>query len=182
MNRIVAVVGMPGAGKSEAQSYLQTKGFSSIRFGEATDEKLKQLALSQTPENEQIVREQLRKDMGMEVYALIAKPKIDTLISENKKVVIDGLYSWEEYVYLKKEFPDLIVLALYGRPTIRYERLSQRAIRPFTLAESKIRDRAEIEHLNKGGPIAAADYLIKNESTLQDFHKELDIFLSISQI
>ena len=39
--KVVAMVGMPGSGKSEAARYLVEKGFSVVRFGDITDEELK---------------------------------------------------------------------------------------------------------------------------------------------
>jgi len=46
--------------------------------------------------------------------------------------------------------------------------------RSFSMAEAKSRDLAEIENLNKGGPIAMADYTVINEGTKEDLHKDLE--------
>jgi hypothetical protein len=51
-----------------------------------------------------------------------------------------------------------------------------RPVRPLTPFESHSRDFAEIENLNKGGPIAIADYLIKNDRDEKAFTRELDKF------
>ena len=47
---------------------------------------------------------------------------------------------------------------------LRFKRLSERKIRPVPLEKCYQRDVLEIENLNKGGPIAIADYLIVNDS------------------
>ena len=39
--------------------------------------------------------------------------------------------------------------------------------------EAAGRDRAEVENINKGGPIAMADYTIINESSLEDLEGEV---------
>jgi dephospho-CoA kinase len=88
--------------------------------------------------------------------------------------VLDGLYSWEEYVYLKGKFPQTQLLCIYTSPPVRYARLARRPVRPLTLAEAKSRDIAEIENLNKGGPIANADYLINNDGDQNAFRHELE--------
>jgi dephospho-CoA kinase len=44
--------------------------------------------------------------------------------------------------------------------------------RPLTREESAARDKAEIENLNKGGPIAMADYTLTNESTKAFLHRQ----------
>jgi hypothetical protein len=45
--------------------------------------------------------------------------------------------------------------------------LGRREIRPLTPAEAASRDRAEIENLNKGGPICMADHTILNDGGLE---------------
>jgi len=175
---IIAFVGMPGAGKSEAASFLSQKGIPFIRFGEITDEGLREAGLPINPDNERFYRKKLREELGMAAYAIKSKPKIEEALRENRVVAIDGLYSWEEYVYLKGYFPELVLVHIFAEPPIRYERLSKRAIRPLSPSEARARDVSEIEDLNKGGPIAIADYLIKNNSSdILELHRRLDNLL-----
>jgi len=92
----------------------------------------------------------------------------------NSNVVIDGLYSWEEYNYLKDHYKNnFSVIAVWAPPQTRYARLAGRANRPLTAAEAASRDRAEIENTNKGGPIAMADFTVTNESTLEDLRQQV---------
>jgi|SRR3989344_35668 len=161
---LLVFVGMPGAGKTEATLYLEKKNIPFVRFGQITDEGVKELGLSLTPDNERMFREKIRKELGMAAYAIKAKPKIEELLKENNVLVIDGLYSWEEYVLLKKEFSSLTLIHVFAEAKVRYQRLSERKIRPVPLEKCYQRDVLEIENLNKGGPIAIADYLIVNDS------------------
>ena len=46
--------------------------------------------------------------------------------------------------------------------------MAGRKVRPLTPAEAAGRDRAEIEKLNKSGPISVADYTLLNELSLPD--------------
>ena len=175
---ILALVGMPGAGKTEASSYLQKKGIPFVRFGQITEDEVARLGLKPTQENERFAREKIRKEEGMGAYAVRAKPKIDELLNTNGVLVIDGLYSWEEYTLLKKEFPELLLIHIYGEPQKRYERLLKRPIRRLPEGELRLRDIAELEKLNKGGPIAIADYLIENNSDdINYLYKKLDSLL-----
>lgn len=165
MNKtILAFVGMPGAGKSEATAYLEQKGFPYVRFGDVTDQGVKEMGLPLTTDNERIVREKLREELGMGAYAIKSKSKIDTMLESHNFVVIDGLYSWEEYTFLKNLYPGLILVHVYAEPQKRYDRLSKRPIRPVPLDKCYERDVAELEKLNKGGPIALSDYLVENNS------------------
>jgi len=178
-NKIIAFVGMPGAGKSEAAAYLQEKSIPFVRFGSLTDEGLKELGLEINPENEKMLREKYRDELGMAAYAIKAKPKIEELLKKSKIIGIDGLYSWEEYTYLKDVFPNLVLVHIFASPEVRYSRLEKRPVRPIPFGVSRERDFSEIERLNKGGPIAIADYLIKNEGDMDEMNIEIDKMLDI---
>jgi dephospho-CoA kinase len=183
MKKIIAIVGMPGAGKTEGAEHLAKKGIPFVRFGEITEEEVKERGLLLTLENERIVREAIRRESGMGAYAVRAESKINTLLANNDVIVIDGLYSWEEYTYLKEKFPGLTLVHVYTEPKVRYERLSQRNVRPVPIEECYLRDVAELEKLNKGGPIAIADYTIENNSNdIFDLQRKIDVLLSRLEI
>jgi dephospho-CoA kinase len=165
--KIVAIVGMAGSGKSEAAAVFESNGFKRIRFGDITDEEVRRRNLDLNEENERRVREDLRKRHGMAAYAVLNLPRIRNAL-EKSPVVIDGLYSWEEYKYLSDELSgDFIIVAVWSPPSIRYERLQKRRVRPLKPEEARSRDYAEIENANKGGPIAMADYTIINDSSVE---------------
>lgn len=176
---ILALVGMPGAGKSEVASYLAEKGFPFVRFGQITEDEVKRSDLPLTQANEQIAREKIRREEGMGAYAVRAKPRIKELLDDNDVVIIDGLYSWEEFLILREAFSGLLLIHIFSEPPLRYERLSKRATRPLPVEEGFARDKAELEGLNKGGPIALADYLIENNSNnISDLHQKVDSLLT----
>jgi dephospho-CoA kinase len=112
----------------------------------------------------------------MAAMAIKIEPRIEKEATTHDSIVLDGLYSWEEYKYLKEKYPMLTLLCIYASPKTRQERLSTRTVRPLTVEESIARDTAEIENLNKGGPIAIADSLIVNESGEKEFLEALEKF------
>lgn len=172
---LLVFVGMPGAGKSEAVDYLKKKGYPTVRFGAITDEGLKQQGFSQTPENEKTFRENLRSEFGMAAYAMKSLSAIESLASKYPVVVIDGLYSWEEYLFLKEKFPKLFLVHIFAPPEVRYKRLDKRKVRRMDRGDAEERDRLEISKLQKGGPIASADYLIDNSAgSLEQLHRKID--------
>jgi dephospho-CoA kinase len=176
--KVAAIVGMAGSGKSEVAARFEQKGFKRIRFGDITDEEVYHRGLSLNEENERAVREALRRENGMAAYAILNKPKIDTAL-ETSNVVVDGLYSWEEYLFLKKSYGnDLYIIAIYSSPDTRHSRLAAREVRGLTKEESYGRDKVEIENINKGGPIAMADFTIINESTMENLIAETDSIIS----
>ena len=185
-NKVFCVVGMPGSGKSLVSDELVKQGFAYIRFGQITLDKIKEAGLTVTEENEKKIRENFRKKHGMAAYALLNIPKIDKLL-ENSHVVVDGLYSWSEYKVLKEKYGEkMLVLAVYASPKLRSERLKKRKLkaedrhqrfRPLTQEETRARDYAEIENLEKGGPIAMADFTFINNGTVDQLKKQINLII-----
>lgn len=175
MGKIIAIVGMCGSGKSIASGYLEEIGYKKVYFGGVTMEKLKEEGLEVTPDNEKMMREKLRSDLGMGAYAIVLLPKIKELAKENN-VVLDGLYSWDELKILQNEF-DMITIAIVADKKLRYQRLSERIERPFNREDAIKRDISEIENIAKAGPIAYADYYIFNNGTINEFHERLEEIL-----
>ena len=171
--KLIAIVGMPGAGKTVAADFFRNKGIPILRFGDQTDISLKELGLLRNEKNERFVREKLRKDLGMAAIAIKIEPRILEAAKTSSTIILDGLYSWEEYIYLKRKFPEMQLLCIYASPKIRYERLAKREVRPLTYTEAASRDIAEIENLNKGGPIAIADFCIVNDGDETTFQTHL---------
>ena len=180
-NRIVAVVGMPGSGKSIVSQIFIKMGYHYIRFGQLTMDEIKKRGLETNEKNERKIREEFRKKHGMAAYAILHLPKIEEAIAENN-VIIDGLYSWSEYKVLREEFGEnFYVVAVYAPPFARYQRLKDRKaendadnkFRAIDVVNAIKRDYAEIEKVEKGGPIAMADFTIKNDKTIEDLGEQI---------
>ena len=177
---------MAGAGKSLVSDELVKKGFSYLRFGQITLDKVKEEGLEPNEANEKKIREDFRKQYGMGAFAILNIPKLDELLQKSN-VVVDGLYSWSEYKILKEKYGDsMYVVAVFAPPKLRYERLSNRGrdndtklrFRSFTKEEAKARDFAEIENIEKGGPIAMADFTIINTGVFEEIKKKVEEILS----
>lgn len=175
--KILAFVGMPGAGKSEAAAYLAKKGIPFVRFGQFVEDGVREKGLEVNVDNERKVREELREKYGMGAMAMLAKDKLSDLLRGHDIIAIDGLYSWEEYSILKEQFPSLTLIHIFAEPKKRYERLRKRAVRSIS-EKAYERDAAELQKLNKGGPIALADHLIdNNEDDMSILYKKIDALL-----
>jgi len=160
---------MCGSGKSSLASFLSARGWPVVRFGELTMEELKRRGLPIQEANERAIREELRREHGMEAFAKLSIPAIKEAISRAGKVTVDGLYSWTEFKYLREHLPArMLVISIFTPREERYRRLSGRPVRPLTLREAESRDFAEIERLEKGGPISFADHTLINSGSIQD--------------
>ena len=138
---------------------------------------MKAEGLEITPENEKEFRTRFREEHGKDVVANRIVEQINHLVDAGQhRIIADGLYTWTEYKVLKKAFPgELIIAAVVAPRHLRYRRLSQRPVRPFTATESYDRDMHEIENLEKGGPIAIADHYLINDGSVEAFDKSLDV-------
>ena len=129
--KVVAIVGMAGAGKSEVARTFASNDFIRVRFGDVTDEEVKKRGLPLNEKNERHVRELLRQEYGMAAYARLNLPRINSALKQSD-VVIDGLYSWEEYTFLKNNYGgNFHIVAVWASPETRYARLSKRPDRPL---------------------------------------------------
>ena len=174
MNKIIAIVGMCGSGKSIATDMLENMGWYKVYFGGITYKKMQEEGIDRTPNSEKIFRENLRKKYGPECYAKLLLPEIKKALKE-KNVVLDGLYSWYEYKYLIENLEEeLQLICIVTDKKIRYNRIAKRLERPFDNNEAMERDISEIENLFKGGPIAYADYYIFNNGNLEEYKKRLE--------
>ncbi|NWF69307.1 MAG: AAA family ATPase [Chloroflexi bacterium] len=176
--RVLALVGMPGAGKTLCAKHLEKRGFYQFRFGSIVVDEVHQRGLPLTPENERLVREEFRHNEGMDVMAKRALPYLRAALQTRPQIVIDGLYSFSEYRTLHAEFEGrMVVVAIISARSLRYARLAQRPERPLNAREAEERDFQEIDKLEKGGPIAIADYTLLNNGTAQQLLAELDALL-----
>lgn len=177
MNRIIAVIGMCGSGKSEAVKFFEERGYKKVYFGEVVMEEIKRLGLEVNEANEKKTRESLRKDFGMGAMAIKSLPKIEEYYKTGN-VVIESLYSWDEFKKVRDKFGDNFkLLTIYTTKALRYKRLADRPFRPLSEKDARSRDYSEIERLDKGGPIAFTDYLVINDGTLEELNLALSKYL-----
>lgn len=175
-NIIIAIVGMCGTGKSVAAKYIEeTFAFKPIYFGGYILEEVKRRHLEINSTNEKIVREDLRNKYGLDVVAKMSIDNINSYLPAGFNVIIDGLYSFSEYLYLKEKFrKQLFILSIHSTKTVRYQRLGKRKVRPLTPEQVDERDFSEIKNIEKAGPIAIADYHIINDGDFQELFKNID--------
>ena len=177
-NIIVAVVGMCGAGKSEATQVFIKNKFERVYFGDVTFDEMKKQNLEVNEKNERMVREALRATNDMAIYAKKSEPKIRNYYNEGKNVIVESMYSWSEYKYLKEIYGDAFkLLSIVTDRNLRAERLKKRPYRPLTDEEVKARDYTEIENIEKAGPIAIADHFIVNNEGMAKLKNEVQQYI-----
>lgn len=179
--KILAIVGMSGSGKSVVVDYLTQRGIPKVYFGGMIYKEMEKRGIERTPDghSERNFREQIRSEEGTDwvVRQAITEAK-DLIDAGQKRIVLDGLYSWTEYKILKHEFPgQMTVIAIVAPRSLRYDRIANRPDRPFEPKHTQERDYTEIENLEKGGPIAMADYYIHNDTSTENLYSQLNTIL-----
>jgi dephospho-CoA kinase len=166
---IIAFLGLPGSGKTEAVTYLMEKyHWPKVYFGDVTFREMAKRGLDDTQANERLVREELRLQFGKDHYAKEVMAMIDA--HKEDVVLVESLYSWTEFQLLKRSYGErLVTIAVHARPQVRHARLVHRPLRPLTPDQATLRDVAQIEQLEQGGPIAMADHILVNEGSRDDF-------------
>ena len=181
MNNIVlAIAGLPGAGKSIITEYFVKKtGWPKVYFPQCVFDEIKNRGLEVNQTNEKEIREEVRKKFGMGAFATINLPRVKELLKDSS-VILESFYSWEEYLIFKKEFGErFFVLAVYSSPDTREKRLQNRSFRPLKKEEVIARDYSQIENLHQAGPIARADFTVINESDENCLYDQLDKIIDI---
>jgi adenylate kinase len=172
---IIAIIGLPGSGKTDAAAFFKRKNLPVISFGKTIIDFINQKKLPHNEETHKKIREEIRLKYGKEALAVINLKKIKEALKINSIIIIEGMRSWEEYLYLEKEFPNvhLVTICLYTDKNLRYKRISKRSKRSDHYG--KERDINEIIGINMGPTIAFADYMIKNNYSLEDFYDKLEL-------
>jgi adenylate kinase len=172
---LIALVGLPGAGKSEAAHFFKKRKLPVISFGKVINDYVDKNGLEHTDDVHKKIRTELRDKHGFKALAVLNEKKISKKLEDNNIVVIDGLRSWEEYKYLKDSFSDVYIriVALYADKSVRYDRIAKREYRNKLSGES--RDEAEVVDTHMGSTVALCDYLVKNNHSVTEFYDKLEL-------
>jgi dephospho-CoA kinase len=82
--------------------------------------------------------------------AHLALPTIQAALDAGKNVLIDGLYSFSEWVVLRDMYREqFVTLAVHTPKSLRYTRMEKRPVRPFSREEVDRRDFTEVSFIEK---------------------------------
>ncbi|WP_406660305.1 dephospho-CoA kinase [Methanolobus sp. ZRKC3] len=173
MTKILAFVGMPASGKSEASSVLGDHGITVINMGDVIREEVLRRGLEATDANTGGVGTDLRENQGKDAVAKRCIPKIRAAADDF--IAIDGVRSVAEVECFKQEFGDDFTLVSIDSPLeIRFERVMarKRSDDMQDIAALKVRDERELGW-GMGEAMEVADVVITNNDTLEDFKKKI---------
>jgi len=164
--RIVAITGMPGAGKSTAAQALVKLGWTRVVMGDVIRGETNRRGLEPDAKNTGEVMKLLRKERGDSAVADLCLETIAKTGAE--KVVVDGIRSMAEVDAFRKKASVLLV-AVDASPERRYELLKERGRKddPLTSEMFVERDKRELG-VGIGQAIALADETISNQHATPD--------------
>ncbi len=170
---VVAVAGMPGAGKAAVKIAAETKGYSVVVMGDEIREETRRRGLQPNPENIGKIMLKLREEEGPGAVAKRCIPKIKD--AESDIVFVDGIRSLKEVDEFKRHLRDLVIIAVHSSPETRFLRLSKRkrSDDPQGWEVFLQRDVRELS-VGQGDVIAVADYMIVNEGTYDEFKAHVE--------
>lgn len=161
MLRIVAITGMPGAGKSTAAQALVAMGWTQVVMGDVIRDETKRRGLDPNARNTGEVMRSLRRERG---DAAVADLCLEAIAEKKlEKVVVDGIRSIAEVVAFRKKASVLLV-AVHASPARRYELLRERGRRDDPLSQEMFLERDQRElGVGIGSAIALADETVSNQ-------------------
>jgi len=161
LTRIVAITGMPGAGKSTAAEALAKKGWTRVVMGDVIREETKRRGLEPTAKNTGEVMKLLRQQKG---ESAVAELCLETIARAGaQRVVVDGIRSMAEVEAFRNR-ARLLLVAVDASPERRFELLKDRGRSDDPLTHDMFveRDRRELD-VGIGKAIALADETISNQ-------------------
>ncbi len=168
---IIAITGMPGAGKGLVSKVAKEFGFPIFVLGDIIREEAKAKGISPTPKNLGRLMLEIRENEGEDVVAkrLLSKMKNE----EAKLVIVEGVRSLKEIEEFEKDHK-IIILGVHTSPKERFQRLvrRKRSDDPKKWEEFVERDRRELK-VGIGDVLALSDIMFINESSKEEFKNKI---------
>lgn len=176
--KIIAFVGMPASGKSEAARIASKMGIPVINMGDVIRKEVLKRGLEPTDSNTGMVATDLRKCEGMDAVARRCVSQIRDAGSE--LVVVDGVRGIAEVECFRQEFgKGFILISIYAPIEVRFSRIQKRGRSDDMNSIDGLRCRDERElGWGMGEAIEASSIEIENSFSLETFRKDVIEVLS----
>ncbi|WP_337859943.1 AAA family ATPase [Ferroplasma sp.] len=172
---MLIITGMPGSGKDEFVQVAKAMGFIDAHMGNEVKKNALKHNISMDDKNIGLYATEERKKYGMDIWA----KRTAESISNPDITIVDGLRNEEELDYFKNNFQNVVVIAVFANETDRLGRIITRDREDDSHDYSGMhqRDNRELSW-GIGKVISLADFMIVNDSTLEEYHKNVNILLN----
>ncbi|HAT74315.1 MAG: hypothetical protein US30_C0002G0049 [Candidatus Moranbacteria bacterium GW2011_GWF2_36_839] len=177
---ILAISGDIASGKNEMSAYIEKKYESyAYRSSEVLRDILGRMYLPESRENMQKVSTMMREYFGEDIISYVASQDLKKI--KKRIIAINGIRRFSDLKILKKYF-EVKIIYIDSSLKNRYERICKRLENTDdgvkTLDKFKKDHKSEAERqtrcLRK-----KADYIIENDESLEEFHREIDKIIKI---
>jgi len=181
--QVLAFVGAPAAGKTEAALVAEEMGIPVITMGEVVRAELRRRGLPLSDENAGRVASELRAREGMDAIAKRCIPYIREIANKKAVIVVDGIRGITEVETFKKEFgTDFMLIRVDAPLNLRYERIKSRGRDDDSLSIGEFKAREERENgWGMEEAMKKADKVIKNTGSLELFKEQVEEILASSR-
>jgi len=165
MAKVLAVCGMPAAGKGLFAEILAEKGVPVRSMGDMVRAEVRRIEIEETPGIFGEVASQLRAEHGDDILAHRLIEEVDSLLEHHSIVLIEGMRGIAERSVFKNHWgKQFNSVAITANEEIRFKRVQQRnRSEDGTRNDFDIRDKREIGW-GLDILIAEADFSFTNES------------------
>jgi|Deesub1362B_J571_1020462.scaffolds.fasta_scaffold05882_3 dephospho-CoA kinase len=173
--KVIALVGMPGAGKEEFVKVAMEEGWEVVRMGDVVRDYVRSQGLPLTDDVVGRIATEEREKHGPDIWARRTLERI----GGSERVVIDGIRSVHEIRRFQEELGgDFLLVGIFASPRTRFERISRRGREDDarTWEEFVRRDMRELSW-GLGEAFATADVMMVNEGTLEEFREKVRALL-----
>lgn len=172
---VIATVGLPGSGKSEAATVARELGVPVVTMGDVVREECRKRGLDPATDHGTVAK-RLREEGGPAAIAEASLPAIESALEEAGTVLVDGVRSDAEVDRFETAFAEGFVLVSVEAPfETRARRLDLRGRDAGdeeggeSLAERDERERA----FGMGTAMDRADVTVDNDRSLELFHDRI---------
>ena len=178
MGLVLAVSGLPAAGKGEFAAILSENGIPVRSMGDMIRAEVKERGIPEAPHVFGEVATQLRAEYGEDVLARRLVKAVDDLLTQHPIVLIEGLRGTAERDVFLGHWGDLFkVVAITASKELRFRRVQSRArSEDGDLSDLEMRDKRETGW-GLDVIIQEADFSFSNESDLSDLKNRVSAWL-----
>ena len=178
MGLVIAVSGLPAAGKGEFAAILASQGIPVRSMGDMVRAEVRRLELEESPGIFGEIAAQLRALHGEDVLAVRLADAVDTHLESHSIVLIEGMRGTAERVVFENRWGEhFFSLAVVASPNVRFTRIQNRGrSEDGVLKEFEVRDTRErgwgLEEI-----INESDFIIDNNVELDTFRNSCHAWL-----
>lgn len=169
--KVLAIVGMPGSGKSEAATVAAEHGIPVVTMGDVIREVSRERGRGSTEEALGEVATALREEAGPAAVADRSIPQIETHLENHDVVLVDGVRGIAEVERFEEAFDDSFQLVSIEAPfEIRLDRIRKRGRDPSADGRADLQRRDSRERgYGMDEAMDHADVTVHNTGGLEEF-------------